>query len=122
MTKTLGLATAMALAASAAACGSRRAAPLTGSVPVDDQQVENGRSVFMQNCYSCHPGGEAGVGPSLNDDVRPKFVQKFKVRHSLGKMPSFSKKQLGEQELDDLMAYLAALRRHDERREGLESR
>lgn len=114
----LGLAAAMALAAG---CGSRRGEPLSGSVPVDDPKVENGRTVFMQNCYSCHPGGEAGVGPSLNDKLAPKFAKKLKVRHGLGKMPTFSKKQLGEEDLDDLMAYLAALRRFDERRENVES-
>lgn len=102
-----------------AACGSpRRGEPLRGAVPVDEEPVERGRTVFMSNCYQCHPGGEAGVGPSLNDKRYPDFITRLRVRHPLGAMPAFPKRQLSNAQLQDLLAYLAALRRYDERRDA----
>jgi mono/diheme cytochrome c family protein len=93
-----------------AACGSaRRREPL--SMPVDlDQRAERGRSVFMAHCHQCHPGGEAGLGPALNDKAFPTFLKKFQVRHGLGAMPSFGEKRISDTQLEDLMAYLGALR------------
>jgi mono/diheme cytochrome c family protein len=35
---------------------------------------------------------------------------RFQVRHGLGAMPAFSEKEIGDRELDDLVAYLKALR------------
>lgn len=117
----LAIFAAIALAALVAACNSRRGDPFVGSVPIEDPNVEGGRVVFMENCYRCHPGGEAGLGPSLNDKRYPKFWTKHRIRKHGISGPAFPKSQLGGQELDDLMAYLAALRRYDERREGEEA-
>lgn len=115
---------ALVLAAAAlAACNPRRGEPLTGAVPVDEEPVERGRTVFMKDCYQCHPGGEAGVGPALNDKPFPGFVTRLRVRHPLGAMPAFSKRELSDAQLKDLIAYLAALRRYDARRDAtVESR
>ena len=85
---------------------------MAGPLPLDDPQVERGRVVFMEKCQACHPGGEAGLGPALNDKPLPGFVKRFQVRHGLGAMPAFPEEEIGDDELDDLLAYLAALRRH----------
>jgi mono/diheme cytochrome c family protein len=66
----------------------------------------------MQYCQKCHPGGEAGLGPGLNDKPFPKFLQHFQVRHGLGAMPAFSPAEISESQLEDLLAYVHALRRH----------
>ena len=66
----------------------------------------------MAKCQQCHPGGEAGLGPALNDKPLPEFLKKFQVRHGLGTMPSFSEKEISDQQLEDLMEYLKALRRN----------
>jgi mono/diheme cytochrome c family protein len=93
------------------ACGSaRRREPLATPAALD-QRAERGRTVFMANCYQCHPGGEAGLGPAINDKPLPEFLKKFQVRHGLGTMPSFSKQRISDEQLDDLMEYLNALRR-----------
>lgn len=96
-------AAALGLAALAtAACGSaRRGEPLAGALVTTESSQDRGRLVFMQNCYKCHPGGEAGVGPALNN----KHVRKAKVHYAA----------LKGKELQDLMAYLAVLRTHSEK-------
>ena len=93
------------------ACGAaRRREPLAIPAPLDER-AERGRAVFMTNCHQCHPGGEAGLGPALNDKPFPEFLKKFQVRHGLGTMPSFSEQKISDEQLDDLMEYLKALRR-----------
>ena len=92
------------------ACGpARRSEPLLGPLRLSDPE-ERGRVVFMRYCQSCHPGGEAGLGPALNDKPFPGFMKKFQVRNGLGSMPSFSDEVISDDELDDLISYLGALR------------
>lgn len=112
----------IALAAAVLALGgchrertARRSEPLVGPLVTTEANQERGRLVFAQNCYKCHPGGEAGLGPSLNDRRRPLSLKKFQIRHAMGAMPSFDKTQISDSDLQDLMAYLAVLRKHSER-------
>lgn len=92
------------------ACGTaRRREPLATPLALSER-AERGRAVFMTRCHQCHPGGEAGLGPALNDKPLPEFLKKFQVRHGLGVMPSFSEEQISDEQLEDLMEYLEALR------------
>ena len=93
-----------------AACSARRGEPFTGAAPAGDPRIENGRIAFMQHCHKCHPGGEAGLGPSINDKPLPEFLMKTQVRDGLGAMPSFHQTQISSRDLDDLIRYLKALR------------
>jgi hypothetical protein len=96
------------------ACGSaRRSEPLNGPLILPSAEVKAGEVVFMQNCNKCHPGGEGGLGPAINNKPVPTFVKRFQVRHGLGVMPGFSDQEISDQELDNLMAYLKALSRHE---------
>jgi mono/diheme cytochrome c family protein len=72
----------------------------------------NGIVVLMYHCYRCHPGGEAGLAPSINDKPLPAFVIKTQVRLGVGAMPRFSKEEITGPQLDDLVKYLQALRCH----------
>jgi mono/diheme cytochrome c family protein len=101
--------TACGLAA-LAACSARRGEPFTGAAPAGDPRIENGRIVFMQHCHKCHPGGEAGLAPSINDKPLPEFLMKTQVRVGLGAMPSFHQNDISGRDLDDLIRYLKALR------------
>ena len=95
-----------------AACGSaRRGEPITRSPVVSDPQIEQGQIVFMQNCHKCHPGGEAGLAPAINNKPLPEFLMRFQVRHGLGTMPSFTEEEITDMQLDNLMRYLKELRR-----------
>lgn len=104
------LATAWA-ALSVVGCGSaRRGEPLRGPLMLADASAENGQRVYMRSCHKCHPGGEAGLGPALNNKPLPKFLVKFQIRHGLGVMPAFPKDQISDPELDDLATYIAMVR------------
>ena len=92
------------------ACSARRGEPLVGARTGNDPRVGHGRIVFMQNCHKCHPGGEAGLAPGINDKPLPEFLMKTQVRVGLGAMPSFDRQQIRDQDLDDVIRYLKALR------------
>jgi mono/diheme cytochrome c family protein len=96
-----------------AACHSvRRGEPFVGPMQLNSKQ-EQGRLVFQQRCDQCHPHGEAGLGPALNNKPAPVFLMKTQVRVGLGAMPRFDEHAISEQALDDLMAYVIALRKAD---------
>ncbi|WDT80226.1 MAG: cytochrome c [Candidatus Manganitrophus sp.] len=67
---------------------SRSPHPFTAS----SSTVTRGETIFMHACNQCHPKGEAGLGPALNNKPLPAFMIRFQVRHGLGAMPAFSKK------------------------------
>jgi mono/diheme cytochrome c family protein len=100
-----------AAAAAALACGSaRKSPPLAGPTALDERE-RRGEIAYMRHCHSCHPNGEAGLGPSLNDKPLPGALIKAQVRKGIGAMPSFDDGRIGDAELDDVVAYLGALRR-----------
>ena len=83
--------------------------------------VQRGFQVFVQNCFACHTlnrQGESELGPDLN--VPMNVTQYWKpgaiaaqvrdpqsVRHwPQGRMPSFSKEQLSDEDLKLLLEYL----------------
>ena len=55
-----------------------------------------GMKLFMRHCNRCHPGGEKGKGPALNDKKLPDFLIHFQVRQGMGDMPAFKKDQLSK--------------------------
>jgi mono/diheme cytochrome c family protein len=109
---------AVALAACAGllipACGSaRRSEPIKGSVAINDPVVARGRIAFMAKCNHCHPGGEAGLGPALNDKPLPEFLIKTQIRAGLGAMPAFPPQEISDADVDAIIAYMKAIRRAD---------
>jgi mono/diheme cytochrome c family protein len=105
---------AVSVSLSGVGCRSvRRGEPFVGELPASSADVQRGRLLFAQNCYKCHPGGEGGLGPALNDKPFPAFLMKTQVRLGLGAMPSFSGHQILRQDLNDVMAYVLSLRNHD---------
>lgn len=71
-----------------------------------------GELVFDAECYSCHPGGEGGLGHAFNHLPLPGFLVRTQIRVGLGAMPAIGRDRISDDELDDLMRYLRALRRH----------
>lgn len=96
------------------ACGSaRRGEPIRGPLALQSEKIQKGEVVFMEYCNGCHPGGETGLGPAINNKPLPGFLIKFQVRNGLGVMPAFKQEVISSEELDQMVAYLKALRRHD---------
>ena len=94
---------------SAAACGaSRQSEPVTGkSTPLDAKELA-GQRVFMRDCNGCHPQGDGGLGPALNDKPVPAAAIKLQVREGLGAMPAFDEREITPEELDALVAFMSA--------------
>lgn len=96
-----------------AACAVRKSEPITQrQFNSKDNQVINGEKVFMMHCQKCHPGGEAGLAPSIVSSVIPQFLKRFQIRHGLGAMPAFKQDQLTKTELDNLSKYMKAWKRY----------
>ena len=93
-------------------CAGRRSEPLKGPLDISDARVARGQVAFMGKCDKCHPGGDAGLGPSLNNKALPGFLLEFQARNGLGAMPPFDHEELSEPDLDDIVLYLKALRSH----------
>lgn len=102
---------AIAFAAAAlAACGSaRRGEPIVGPVALSDAGAR-GEKHFMRACHQCHPKGESGLAPAINDKPLPAFLIRFQVRKGLGAMPSFSPHEIDPIALDEIVTYLQELR------------
>ncbi len=95
-----------------ASCGSaRRGPPFEAAQLPESRPVRTGERVFMRHCHQCHPGGEAGVGPALNNKPLPAVAIRWQVRHGFGAMPAFDEEKIPDAALADLIAYLEALRR-----------
>ena len=96
------------------ACGgsTRRSETIQGqAAPIVSKDQIAGQRVFMKNCNQCHPLGEGGLGPPINNKPFPAAMIEAKVRTGLGgDMPPFSDKEISSRELDQLVAYLEALR------------
>jgi len=85
---------------------------------IDSAALARGQRAFMQHCNQCHPGTLAGLGPTLQIPL-PAAVIKSVVRLGPGTrtakgllppMPAFGPDEIGQEELDDLVAYVEAAR------------
>lgn len=107
---------AVLVAVSLAACGPLRSSePTAGPMKLDDPSLRRGRDLYDAHCYKCHTAGEGGMAPALIDMPLPQFLIRFQTRHGLGAMPAFSEQEIGERELQDILNYIVALRRHSNR-------
>ena len=66
-----------------------------------------GQQAFQKLCDSCHPGGGAGLGPSLLELDQETFVEV--TREGAGAMPAYTTSRLSDQELEAVYAYLQGL-------------
>lgn len=85
---------------------------MQGALDIAHPRVAIGERVYMAKCQQCHPGGEGGLGPAINNKPLPGWFIKFQVRSGLGAMPAFSSAEIPGPELDAMVDYLKTLRRH----------
>lgn len=95
-----------------AGCSARRSEAVRGEIRADTPQLQRGERAFMVFCHKCHPGGDAGLGPALNNKPLPKLAMRTQVRVGAGAMPSFSDRYISDEELDALLEYVVAVRKH----------
>lgn len=102
------------------ACWSRNSEPLVGPTELDPQQ-QRGELVFHQQCNECHPQGQAGLGPSLNDKTLPGAVIRHQIRHPVAWMPEFSESDLPDDDLHALVEYMKVIRDADDQNRNEET-
>jgi mono/diheme cytochrome c family protein len=96
-----------AMALALAACGTgRRSDPLIGQIALTSPAQQHGEAVFFEQCNQCHPGGDAGLGPAINNKPLPEALIRLQVRKGIGAMPAIPEHAISERELDDLVEYL----------------
>jgi mono/diheme cytochrome c family protein len=98
-------------------CSPRRLESEQAIAESSDPRIIEGRRVFKSKCQSCHPNGEAGVGPEINNIMVPKFVLKARVRSRgfllwTGRMPQFDKHEISAKELKSLVRYIKVMQRN----------
>lgn len=98
-----------------AACGTPRRGEPFGRVQLSAQARE-GEGHFMRHCHQCHPGGEGGIGPALNNKPLPGFMIRLQVRRGFGYMPAFPTEEIAAQELDSVVTYMKDLRKEEKPR------
>lgn len=69
-----------------------------------------GMQLFMANCNRCHPGGNAGTGPSLMDKPIPDFLVHFQIRQGMGDMPAFKEEELTKDEVQKIVLFVRSMR------------
>lgn len=74
------------------------------------QMVGRGRSVFRQACDTCHPGGEADIGPGIKGLGYSVERMTRQIRRGSGRMRPIPPARLPDRYMGDLMAYLSVLR------------
>jgi mono/diheme cytochrome c family protein len=107
----LAAALALVLALAAAACGAqRRGEPSAPAVQPRTAVEQRGERLFHRFCYQCHPGGEAGLGPAINDKPLPALAIKTQIRRGVGAMPAFGPDMLTDPQVDAITEYVRLLR------------
>jgi mono/diheme cytochrome c family protein len=109
-------------ALSLAACGAKPetpagAEPTAGGEPkivVTDQAewdslLAQGKESFDRTCGTCHPGGEADLGPALKGHEEPMDEMHSQIRQGSGRMKPVGPDKLPEEEMKGLMVYLSSI-------------
>lgn len=68
-----------------------------------------GKNAFDLACGSCHPGGDADLGPSLKGERVPIDTMTKQIREGSGRMKPIDTAQLPEDQMRGLMVYLSTL-------------
>ena len=68
-----------------------------------------GQSSFDLACGSCHPGGDADLGPSLKGEKVPVDTMTRQIREGSGRMKPIDTTQLPEDQMRGLLVYLSTL-------------
>lgn len=93
----------------ATGCASGRRGEPVSRMPALTAEEQLGQRVFMRECNSCHPGGDGGVGPAINNKPVPAAAIRLQVRKGFGAMPSFDDHEVSDRELAAVIEYLTKI-------------
>ncbi len=71
--------------------------------------VAAGKTSYDIACGSCHPGGDADLGPALKGHALPVAEMTRQIREGSGRMKPIDETQLPEDQMKGLMVYMATL-------------
>jgi mono/diheme cytochrome c family protein len=121
-TRSILITVALSVGALSAACGGGAAEPEGGAAaaggepaivvtdPAEwDSLSASGKESFDRACGSCHPGGEADLGPALKGHMVPVASMTTQIREGSGRMKPVLEDKLPEAEMKGLMVYLATM-------------
>jgi mono/diheme cytochrome c family protein len=74
-----------------------------------DSLLASGQTTFDNACGTCHPGGEADLGPKLKGHAEPLAHMRKQIREGSGRMAPIGPKKLPESEMQGLFVYLSSL-------------
>jgi mono/diheme cytochrome c family protein len=101
----------LAMVGAISCANARRDEPFAPEVILDNARQVRGEQVFARHCAQCHPNGEAGLGPAINDRPVPKALIAAQIRAGVGEMPAFDESMMSSDDVDAVTEYLLALRR-----------
>lgn len=74
--------------------------------PITSTDTALGASAYEQHCNGCHPGGQAGYGPTVSGIGWTAAHMRQQIREGEGRMPGFSATDLDAATLEALLAHL----------------
>jgi mono/diheme cytochrome c family protein len=74
-----------------------------------DTLASAGKESYDRACGSCHPGGEADLGPALKGEQTPSATMTKQIRQGSGRMAPIGEDKLPESEMKGLLVYLATI-------------
>lgn len=74
-----------------------------------DSLVESGKESYDRACGTCHPGGEADLGPAIKGHMEPYAEMVRQIREGSGRMQPIDETKLPEDEMKGLMVYLSTI-------------
>jgi mono/diheme cytochrome c family protein len=77
---------------------------------LSEAELAEARQIYVQYCQSCHPDGQRGAGPRLQNRPIPAPIIYDRVRNGRRAMPAFGRDQIDEREMELLVGYILNLR------------
>ncbi len=78
--------------------------------PIASTDLAEGENQYEMYCSGCHPGGEGSrSGPSILNIGITAGHARMQVREGGSHMPDFGEDEIGAEELEALMAYMATM-------------
>ncbi|HEY6879671.1 MAG TPA: cytochrome c [Polyangiales bacterium] len=74
-----------------------------------DSLLAAGQTSYDNACGSCHPGGEADLGPKLKGHAEPVAMMRKQIRQGSGRMAPIGEDKLPEAEMKGLFVYLSSI-------------